>query len=288
MPDLSSIAGYSRALPHRPAAGHTVSFESIVKERKEDSNWGILNTSSLARRDASTTSAQSREVNASRIKTLADVLYRFPSFPIDGTPQADSQREDFACENCDAVFSAQDDLICHQSSDYCLGNTARAFILYRDSSQIGAYRIEERRTILDQSLSLYKCPKCAIGFSSRTLLQEHESKHSTSTVMCLHCHFEYESPQELEMHYQWHDDMEFRHHKDTILERQPGTRLRGLLHGNESISSNLGTARTSYFLDGRSLSSEDGPQSPLTPSAGQISFHYPLVQLTCGRHFANN
>lgn len=154
-------------------------------------------------------------------------MARFPAFEIEKKDdQSDSVREN-DCADCQAIFSTPEDRDLHNRSKFCPGSAAIAFALYRDVRQPGGYRIEKKYLPFNRKQSSIRCQKCDLGFSNRSLKEVHERRHSSAHIECLHCRRALSTTYELEWHYQWHDDMEHRHHRDRCRRRLPGPKLHG-------------------------------------------------------------
>lgn len=159
------------------------------------------------------------------IKTFADVVVRFPSFDIENPDEQSSVERDYKCADCQAVFSTQQDFDVHTLSRFCPGSAAVAYALYRDLRQPGGYRIDKKYLPFDGRQISFKCKKCHLRFSNRLVKQAHERSHPRLHIECLHCQRSFSTVIELESHYQWHDDMEYRHHRDKCLKKLPGLKL---------------------------------------------------------------
>jgi hypothetical protein len=183
------------------------------------------------------------------IKTLDDMVARFPAFDI-GNPDHPSQASrDYKCADCEAIFSTQRDCDLHNRSRFCPGSAATAFALYRDVRQPGGYRIDKKYLPFNGQHSQIKCQKCHLGFSNRLLKKVHERTHTAAEAECQHCQKTFSTTTELESHYQWHDDMEHRHHRDKCRMKLPGLKLQSkTLHKRLSRTGVGDFGRRSVFL----------------------------------------
>lgn len=162
------------------------------------------------------------------IKTLADVLARFPAFDIEKTGDLSHTTRDYKCADCEAIFSTQKDCDLHTQSRFCPGSAAIAFALYRDVRQPGGYRIDKKFLPFNGQYSSIKCQKCHLSFSNRLQKKVHELSHPSAQIECLHCEKLLSTTTELESHYQWHDDMEHRHHRNKCRRKLPGLKLQSI------------------------------------------------------------
>jgi Zinc finger, C2H2 type len=150
---------------------------------------------------------------------------RFPAFEIEKTGDQSHVNRDYKCADCEALFSTQRDCDLHNQSRFCPGSAAVAFALYRDVRQPGGYRIDKKYLPFNGQQTSIKCPKCDLSFSNRILKRVHERGHPVANMECFHCRKTFSTTTELESHYQWHDDMEYRHHRDKCRRKLPGLKL---------------------------------------------------------------
>ena len=172
------------------------------------------------------------------------------------------------CSDCQAVFSTQKDCDLHSSSRFCPGSAAIAFALYRDVRQPGGYRIDKKYLPFEGKYSTIKCQKCHLSFSDRLLKKVHERSHVSAQIECLHCREIFSTTTELEVHYQWHDDMEYRHHRDKCRRKLPGLKLHSKTSHKRLSRAGVGDfGRKSVFLSDEDLTAI--PEQSNTESRGQ-------------------
>ena len=204
--------------PSSPSASHSITKPRVgVGEHHVlscDFNFGTFSRVS-----------QTDSQNLPVIKTFADVVVRFPSFDIENPDDQSFIERHYKCADCQAVFSTQKDFDVHSLSRFCPGSAAVAYALYRDLRRPGGYRIDTKYLPFDGHQICFKCKKCHLRFSNRLLKQAHERSHPRPHMECVHCPRSFNTAIELELHYQWHDDMEYRHHRDKCLKKLPGLKL---------------------------------------------------------------
>jgi hypothetical protein len=189
------------------------------------------------------------------IKTLEDVVARFPAFEIEKVDDQSETSRDYKCADCEAIFSTQKDCDLHNQSRFCPGSAAIAFALYRDVRQPGGYRIDKKYLPFNGQQSSIKCQKCHVSFSNRLQKKVHERSHAEAHIECLHCRKPFSTTTELESHYQWHDDMEHRHHRNRCRRKLPGLKLQSkALHKRQSRAGVADFGRKSVFLADEELS----------------------------------
>jgi hypothetical protein len=189
------------------------------------------------------------------IKTLEDVVARFPAFEIEKVDDQSETSRDYKCADCEAIFSTQKDCDLHNQSRFCPGSAAIAFALYRDVRQPGGYRIDKKYLPFNGQQSSIKCQKCHVSFSNRLQKKVHERSHAEAHIECLHCRKAFSTTTELESHYQWHDDMEHRHHRNRCRRKLPGLKLQSkALHKRQSRAGVADFGRKSVFLADEELS----------------------------------
>jgi hypothetical protein len=202
------------------------------------------------------------------IKTLEDVVARFPAFEIDESDDQSHRSLDYKCADCEAVFSTQRDCDLHNQSKFCPGSAAIAYALYRDMRRPGGYRIDTKYLPFNGQKSSIKCSKCHLSFPDRVSKKVHERSHPAALLECLHCQKMFSTNTELESHYQWHDDMEYRHHRNRCRRKLPGLKLQA--KPLQKRSSRAGVAdfgRKSVFLadDELAVIPEDVNEEPEEP-----------------------
>ena len=119
-----------------------------------------------------------------------------------------------------------------------------------DAAQPGGYRVERRLLPFDVSHSRVKCPKCKQSFATQEGLERHQTSHIAQHLECVHCQMLFHTVTELESHYDWHDDMEFRHHRNKIRAKQPGLKLLSELGYRDQTNVALPTFRRQSALPG--------------------------------------
>ncbi len=201
-------------------------------------------------------------------------MVRFPAFEIEKTDDTSHTTRDYKCADCEAIFSAQKDCDLHAQSRFCPGSAAVAFALYRDVRQPGGYRIDRKYLPFNGQYSSIKCQKCHLSFSNSLQRKVHELSHPSPQIECLHCENQFSTTTELESHYQWHDDMEHRHHRNKCRRKLPGLKLESkALHKRQSRAGVAEFGRKSVFLADEDLSVI--PENSVGDSQGEGRlFHY--------------
>jgi hypothetical protein len=166
-----------------------------------------------------------REEERPGIRTVGDVLRKFPGYDEEHIKDGKEHSRDLECQDCHAVFFSRADCDYHQQTSLCQDSAAVAYVIISDATQPGGYRVERRFLAFDVSQSRMKCPKCNQTFVAREGLERHQTSHVEQHLECLHCQKLFHTATELESHYDWHDDMEFRHHRNRIRAKQPGLKL---------------------------------------------------------------
>jgi hypothetical protein len=159
------------------------------------------------------------------IHTVEDILGKFPEYEEDQNKDDDGHSRDLECQDCHAVFFSRADCDYHQQTSLCQDSAAVAYVMISDAAQPGGYRVERRLLPFDLSHSRIKCPKCKQSFATREGLERHQTSHVAQHLECVHCQRLFHTVTELDSHYDWHDDMEFRHHRNKIRAKQPGLKL---------------------------------------------------------------
>lgn len=163
------------------------------------------------------------------IHTVLDVLKKFPEYNPDESGHGKDSAPDLECPDCHAVFFSRKDCLDHQQSSSCPDSAAVAYVMIGDPAQPGGYRVERRLLSFDVSRSRIKCTKCKQSFANQLGLEAHQASHVLENLECVHCQRLFHTVTELEYHYDWHDDMEFRHHRDRLRAKQPGLKLQSEL-----------------------------------------------------------
>lgn len=205
-------------------------------------------------------------------------MARFPAFDIEKAVDHSDTDRDYKCADCEAIFSTQKDCDLHNQSRFCAGSAAIAYALYRDLRQPGGYRIDKKYLPFNGQQSSIKCQKCNLSFSNRLLKKVHERSHPLAQIECLHCRKSFSTTTELESHYQWHDDMEHRHHRNKCRRKLPGLKLQSKTL--QKRSSRTGVAefgRKSVFLADEDLTAI--PENSIAESRGQCKW-FRLVKQT--------
>jgi hypothetical protein len=159
------------------------------------------------------------------IHTVKEVLKKFPEYDEDQSRSGKGHAKELECQDCHAVFFTQTDCDHHQQTSLCQDSAAVAYVMISDTAQPGGYRVERRVLPFDVSHSRIKCPKCKQSFATQEGLERHQTGHVAQHLECVHCQRLFHTVTELESHYDWHDDMEFRHHRNKIRAKQPGLKL---------------------------------------------------------------
>ena len=159
------------------------------------------------------------------IHTVEDILRKFPEYDGEHHKDDEEHSRDLECQDCHAVFFSRADRDYHQRTSLCQDSAAVAYVMISDAAQPGGYRVERRCLPFDVSHSRIKCPKCKQSFATQEELESHQASHVMQHLECVHCQRLFHTVTELESHYDWHDDMEFRHHRNRIRAKQPGLKL---------------------------------------------------------------
>ena len=222
------------------------------------------------------------------IKTLEDVVARFPAFEIEKADKHSRTNRDYKCADCEAIFSSQKDCDLHNQSRFCPGSAAIAFALYRDARQPGGYRIDKKYIPFDGQQSSIKCRKCHLSFNNRLLKNLHERNHPPAHMECLHCGKQFSTTTELESHYQWHDDMEHRHHRNKCRRKLPGLKLQSEpLHQSQFRADVADLGRKSVFLADEDLKvvAEDSMGETREQGRSVSNWHRDVIDLDLGSNF---
>ena len=166
-----------------------------------------------------------RESEPLGIHTVEEVLKKFPEYDEDQSRSGKGHARELECQDCHAVFFTQADCDYHRQTSLCQDSAAVAYVMISDAAQPGGYRVERRVLPFDVSHSRIKCPKCKQSFATQEGLERHQTSHVVQQLECVHCQRLFHTVTELESHYEWHDDMEFRHHRNKIRAKQPGLKL---------------------------------------------------------------
>jgi hypothetical protein len=166
-----------------------------------------------------------RESESLGIQTVEEVLKKFPQYDEDQSRNDRGHARELECQDCHAVFFTQADCDYHRQTSLCQDSAAVAYVMISDAAQPGGYRVERRVLPFDVSHSRIKCPKCKQSFATQEGLERHQNSHVAKQLECVHCQRLFDTATELESHYDWHDDMEFRHHRNKIRAKQPGLKL---------------------------------------------------------------
>lgn len=159
------------------------------------------------------------------IHTVEDVLKKFPEYNPHQSGHGKENEPDLECPDCHAVFFTRRDCEDHQHSSSCPDSAAVAYVMIGDSTRPGGYRVEKRLLSFDVSHSRVKCMKCKQSYADQASLEAHQASHVLEHLECVHCQRLFQTVTELEYHYDWHDDMEFRHHRNRLRAKQPGLKL---------------------------------------------------------------
>ena len=184
------------------------------------------------------------------IHTVEDILKKFPEYNEDQGRHGKAHARELECQDCHAVFFSQADCDYHQQTNLCQDSAAVAYVMISDAAQPGGYRVERRLLPFDVSHSRIKCPKCKQSFANQEGLDRHQTSHVAQHLECVHCQKLFHTVTELESHYDWHDDMEFRHHRNKIRAKQPGLKLLSELGYRDQTKVAIPTFRKQSMLAG--------------------------------------
>ncbi|KAL1970255.1 hypothetical protein VTN77DRAFT_5415 [Rasamsonia byssochlamydoides] len=152
---------------------------------------------------------------ASDIRTFQDALRKFPSrTDKDGNA---TEVKDVFCRNCEAVFSSTAELSQHHLTKFCPGAAIVVYVMIRDRLMEKGYRVEKRLVPLDGHRLRVPCGKCPATFFDDEAKDAHESLHPTHNLICLQCGRTCDTPYELKLHYDFHEDMEFRQLREEVV-----------------------------------------------------------------------
>ncbi|KAK2743242.1 hypothetical protein FQN57_004931 [Myotisia sp. PD_48] len=164
--------------------------------------------------------AQDKEVKATERasfidKAYRDILHKFRPYEGDGVEQNTSVSQELPCPDCKFKFRTPEEREDHYRSAYCRGSHIVAYLMYMDSSKPGSYRIERLEVPFDArgKEQYHQCKKCGAKFPTIKEKDDHQATHSLQPVKCLHCKKILSSEFELDDHYDWHDDMEYRNNR---------------------------------------------------------------------------
>lgn len=188
------------------------------------------------------------------IHTVEDILRKFPESDEDHNSDRKAYSRDLECPDCHAVFFSRADCDYHQRTSLCPDSAAVAFVMISDATQPGGYRVERRLLQFDVAHSRIKCPKCKLSFATQDEVERHQISHVTRHLECVHCQRLFHTVTELESHYDWHDDMEFRHHRNRIRAKQPGLKLLSELGYRDQTKLAVPTFRRQWAFPGPATS----------------------------------
>jgi hypothetical protein len=151
--------------------------------------------------------------NPQALRKLEELLQRYPPYG-DELSEQPATHPEWICQDCDGIFPSSLERNEHYLSRYCSGSAAVVHLLIIDKSRPEGYHIEEKHIPFDSRASGFKCSKCSDVFLSTEQSQVHERTHAIEGARCLYCAKSYDTEYELQTHYDWHDDMEFRHQRD--------------------------------------------------------------------------
>ncbi|EED19268.1 tetratricopeptide repeat protein [Talaromyces stipitatus ATCC 10500] len=133
------------------------------------------------------------------IRHFQDVLRKFPPRP--NKDAYTIELKNVSCTDCDAIFSTRAELENHRFTKFCPGAAIVVHVMMRDNLINKGYRIEKRLVPLEGFPLRVPCNKCKDVFPSDEAKEAHENLRMSTRL----------SRYELRLHYDYHDDMEFRH-----------------------------------------------------------------------------
>ncbi|GIC88694.1 uncharacterized protein Aud_005092 [Aspergillus udagawae] len=168
------------------------------------------------------------------------IMEHFASYDVTGMTEDSPSDREYSCPDCDFKFRTLKDRDEHRLSRFCQGCHVKVFVMVNDqwvlllaesqyvsfhllltlsSSKPTGYKIENLLLPFDWKLYRWDsaCKKCGKCFPSDADMKQHELTHLIMPSRCLHCSKVFSSHYELEDHYEWHDDMEYRNHRDNAL-----------------------------------------------------------------------
>ncbi|GFG10715.1 nephrocystin-3 [Aspergillus udagawae] len=147
------------------------------------------------------------------------IMEHFASYDGTGMTEDSPSDREYSCPDCDFKFRTLKDRDEHRLSRFCQGCHVKAFVMVNDHSKPTGYQIENVLLPFDWKLYRWEsvCKKCGECFTSDADMKQHELTHLIMPSRCLHCSKVFSSHYELEDHYEWHDDMEYRNHRDNAL-----------------------------------------------------------------------
>ncbi|KAK4159583.1 hypothetical protein QBC43DRAFT_247186 [Cladorrhinum sp. PSN259] len=169
---------------------------------------------------ASTTSTAPGSSSKTLTQRVRGIIDRFEPYE-DGVEEKPRRLAELQCPDCDFKLRNQEELDQHILSVYCRGANIVQYLFHIDSSKPRGYYVEEKLVAFDEHThpSKFQCRKCEEMFQSVKAMQEHEDSHPILPQVCLHCNKVFGTEYELETHYEWHDDMEYRQ----MVDKQPTT-----------------------------------------------------------------
>ncbi|KAK3305922.1 uncharacterized protein B0T15DRAFT_533864 [Chaetomium strumarium] len=168
---------------------------------------------------ASTTPAASspKSPNKTVLERVQSIIDRFEPYE-DGVESKTQRPAELPCPDCDFKLRDKKELDHHFLSVYCRGSHIVQYALQIDKTKPRGYFVEELLVPYDEHAhpSEFQCRKCGNTFPSLRAMQEHEATHPILPQICLHCAKVFGTAYELEDHYDWHDDMEYRQRVDKL------------------------------------------------------------------------
>ncbi|GAB1317938.1 hypothetical protein MFIFM68171_08148 [Madurella fahalii] len=151
------------------------------------------------------------------LERVQGIVARFEPYE-DGVEIKVPQPAELPCPDCDFKLRNKKELDEHILSIYCRGSHIVQYPLCIDSSKPRGYYVEEVLVPFDEHAhpSEFQCCKCEEKFPSLKAMEEHEATHPMLPQICLHCSKVFGTEYELENHYDWHDDMEYRQMLDRL------------------------------------------------------------------------
>ncbi|KAL2002577.1 hypothetical protein VTN02DRAFT_6474 [Thermoascus thermophilus] len=170
----------------------------------------------------------------SAVDTFQDALHLFP--PHREQDGAVSEAGDIRCPDCEAVFSSLAEMREHNLTRYCPNAAVAVYVMTQDRLIKKGYRVEKKSIPLDTRPLRIPCGKCEELFRSEEDRKAHEVTHKSGKHKCVHCERECDTPYELNLHYNWHDDMEYRQARDDTLKKTGQNRISSITFSSRPAS----------------------------------------------------
>ncbi|KAK0742668.1 hypothetical protein B0T18DRAFT_168367, partial [Schizothecium vesticola] len=175
---------------------------------------------------------------------VSDILDKFPPFDLDDVAFSPRAEPNIKCHNCNFKFSTIEERDEHHLSVYCKGSHIVAYCLSIDSSQPRGYKVEKKLVPLDGRMHppFSNAGNATIYIRRKRKRMSMRKTHPLVPSRCLHCNKIFSTMYELEDHYDWHDDMEFRNKTEkTILEKNESQSKKPEIVTNEIFELGQGT-----------------------------------------------